>query len=172
MSPGSDYVAPSSNFFFGAHSSNASPLGFLPSRVLVDKLLAHYWQAVHIIVYTVHRPSFERYYQVFWNNVAIQLEPRPPFQALLFAMLLSSIISMPEQKVLSEFGVDKQILVDQFKQGAESALARANFLQATKLETLQAFVTYLVSVVLSRLVLQACFPFPRDSRLDSSSKQM
>ncbi|KAF1956778.1 hypothetical protein CC80DRAFT_412928, partial [Byssothecium circinans] len=144
MSPGSDYVAPSSRFIFSPNADNASLLAYLPSKVLVDKLVAHYWQVVHVIVRTVHRPSFERHYQVFWKNVNIRLEPRPSFQALLFAMLLSSIISMPEDKVLTEFGVEKQSLVDNFRQGTESALARANFLQTTKLETLQAFVTYLL----------------------------
>jgi hypothetical protein len=52
---------------------------------------------------------------------------------------------MPEHRLLSEFGVDKHSLVDNFRQGTESALARANFLRTTKLETLQAFVMYLVS---------------------------
>ncbi|KAF2641433.1 hypothetical protein P280DRAFT_498255 [Massarina eburnea CBS 473.64] len=144
MSPGSDYVAPLSSFFFGPNVDNASLLAYLPSKVLVDKLLVHYWQVVHVIVRTVHRPSFERHYQVFWKNVRVRLEPRPSFQALLFAMLLSSIISMSEEKVLMEFRVDKQSLVDNFRQGTDSALARANLLQTTKLETLQAFVTYLL----------------------------
>ena len=50
-------------------------------------------------------------------------------------------------EVLAEFGVTKDGLVDNFRQGTESALARANFLRTTKLETLQAFVMYLVSVL-------------------------
>ena len=117
----------------------------LPSRVLVDKLIAHYWVAVHVIARTVHRPTFERQYHTFWSNVNAGIQPRASFQAVLFAALLSSIISMSDDRVLTEFGVDKQSLVNNFREGAEAALARANFLRTTKVETLQAFVMYLVS---------------------------
>lgn len=110
----------------------------------MDKILQHYWQYVHVIAQTVHRPSFEKHYATFWHNVTARFEPRPSYQALLFAMLLSSIISMSEQAVQATFGVDKASLVTNFKQGTEAALARANLLRTTKLETMQAFVTYLL----------------------------
>lgn len=120
-------------------------MNHLPSKVLVDKLIGHYWTAVHVIARTVHRPSFERQYEMFWANVKMGLEPRNSFQAVMFAAMLSSVVSMSEEKVLAEFGVDKRSLVDNFREGAEAALARANFLRTSKLETLQAFVMYLVS---------------------------
>lgn len=112
---------------------------------MVDKLIAHYWEAVHVVAKAVHRPSFERQLENFWSNVTAGIEPRLSFQAVVFAALLSSIVSMPESRVTAEFGVDKHSLVDNFRSGTESALARANFLRTTKLETLQAFVMYLVS---------------------------
>jgi hypothetical protein len=117
-----------------------------PARVVVDKLLAHYWVAVHIIARTVHRPSFERQYQNFWIRVNMGMEPRSSFQAVLFAALLGSVVSMTNDMVRAEFGVEKQTMVNSFREGAEAALARANFLRTTKLETLQAFVMYLVSL--------------------------
>jgi hypothetical protein len=117
----------------------------LPSKPLVDRFIAHYWQAVHAVAKTLHRPSFERSYQKSWASIDAGIEPRASFQAVIFAVLLSSVVSMPEQKVLEELAVDKQSLVENFRRGAEGALARANFLRATKLETLQAFVMYLVS---------------------------
>jgi hypothetical protein len=126
---------------------------YLPAKPLVDKLIAHYWDAVHAIARTVHRPSFERQYERFWANIEADVEPRISFQAVVFAALLSSIISMPEPKVLSTFRVDKQSLVDNFRQGTEGALARANFLRTTKIETLQAFVMYLVSKSLLRMLM-------------------
>lgn len=118
---------------------------YLPSKVLVDKLMDHYWKAVHIIARTVHRPTFERQYEKFWSEISSGVEPRNSFQAVVFAALLSSVISMSDDKVLTEFGVAKDGLVENFKQGTEGALSRANFLHTTRLETLQAFVMYLVS---------------------------
>jgi hypothetical protein len=111
---------------------------------MVNSLIEHYWEAVHVIAKTVHRPSFERHLQRFWDNLHAGIEPRFSFQAVLFAALLTSIVSMSEDKVVDEFGVDKRSLVDNFRQGTEAALAKANFLRTTKLETMQAFVMYLV----------------------------
>jgi acyl-CoA thioesterase len=126
--------------------NQASLEAHLPARVVVDRLLAHYWVTVHTIARTVHRPSFERQYQNFWIRVNMGMEPRSSFQAVLFAALLSSVVSMSEDMLRVEFGVEKQTMVASFRQGAEAALARANFLRTTKLETLQAFVMYLVSL--------------------------
>jgi hypothetical protein len=46
--------------------------------------------------------------------------------------------------------MEKRTMVDNFREGTEKALAKANFLRTTKLETLQAFVMYLVSLQIPR----------------------
>ena len=143
--PSSEYVAPSSSFFFTPGAEQTTLMQHLPAEGLVDKLMAHYWQAVHVVAKTMHRPSFERHYRKFWDSIGSGVEPRKSFQAVLFAAILSSVISMSSDQVLSEFGVDKHGLVDNFREATEAALSRANLLQTTKLETLQAFVMYLVS---------------------------
>jgi len=145
MGPGPDYFVPTSSFFFAPGVEKTSLMAHLPSRVLADKLMTHYWEAVHVIARTLHRPSFQRHYETFWANINNGIEPRISFQAVVFAALFSSVISMTEARVLTEYGVDKQDLVNNFKRGTEAALARANFLRTTKLETLQALVMYLVS---------------------------
>ncbi|UPX19350.1 uncharacterized protein EKO05_0009617 [Ascochyta rabiei] len=144
MMPSIDYVAPSSSFFFTPGAERRTLMNYLPTRELVDKLMAHYWQAVHVIARAVHRPSFERHYEKFWKDIATGIEPRKSFQAVVFAALLSSVVSMSNLKVSTDFGVDKQGLVDSFREATEAALSRANLLRATKLETVQAFVMYLI----------------------------
>ncbi|KAF2000396.1 hypothetical protein P154DRAFT_522586 [Amniculicola lignicola CBS 123094] len=144
MAPGPDYIAPSSSFFFAPGVHKTSLMAYLPSRAFVDKFMAHYWRAVHVVARTVHRPSFERQYEQFWIDVTKGNEPRVSFQAVVFAALLSSVISMPDDMVVTDYGVPKETLVESFKTGSEGALARANFLRTTKLETLQAFVMYLI----------------------------
>jgi hypothetical protein len=62
--------------------------------------------------------------------------------------LLSAVVSMSDHAVSMQLGVPKVQLLQSFQQGAESALYRANFLRTTKLQTLQALVMYLVSVLL------------------------
>ncbi|KAF1973552.1 fungal-specific transcription factor domain-containing protein [Bimuria novae-zelandiae CBS 107.79] len=151
MSPSNEFLAPSSSFYFAPGVEKTTTMTYLPSKYLVDKLLAHYWEAVHPIVCTIHRPSFERKYETFWRSIASGVEPSRSFQAVLFALLLQSIVSMPTERALAEFGAEKQGLVKNFTLGSESALARANFLRTTKLETLQATVMYLVTLCRSEV---------------------
>lgn len=131
-------------------------MNYLPTRVLVDKLMTHYWQAVHVIARTVHRPTFERQYERFWRDVGTGIEPRNSFQAVVFAALLSSVISLSGDRIAADFGVDKQGLVDNFREATEAALSRANLLRTTKLETIQAFVMYLVSIITSICSSRLC----------------
>lgn len=118
---------------------------FLPSKAMADRLLAHYWESVHYMCRIVYRPSFEREYASLWRSVAAGAEPKPSLQALVLAAMLSAVISVPEADVLLEFGATKPQLLENFQRGTETALYRANFLRSTKLQTLQAFVMYLVS---------------------------
>ena len=61
--------------------------------------------------------------------------------------MFSAVVSMSEDAILMEFGVSKKDLVDNFQMGTETALGRANMIRTTKIETLQAFVMYMVGSV-------------------------
>ena len=144
MGPGPTYIAPSSTFLFSHHSSSASLIDFLPSRNVADRLLDQYWKSVHPIARLVHKPSFGRRYDIFWDDVRLGIEPAGSLQAVVFAAMFSAVVSMPEDAILMEFGVSKKDLVDNFQMGTETALGRANMIRTTKIETLQAFVMYMV----------------------------
>lgn len=147
MAPGRDYVAPSSSIFFAPGIHKVPSMSYLPVKSVTDKLMEHYWKAVHVIARTVHRPTFEDQYQRFWQEHYHRREPRASFQAVLFAALLSSAASMSEERARNEFGRERSQLVEDFRVATETALSKAHFLRTTKLETLQAFVMYLVSQV-------------------------
>ena len=74
----------------------------------------------------------------------MSIEPANSLQAVVFAAMFSGVVSMPEQAILVEFGVPKKDLVDNFQMGTETALGRANIIRTTKIETLQAFIMYMV----------------------------
>ena len=144
--PSPDYIAPSSSLFFrGPHLMD--PMFSHPSRHAADLLLNQYWDAVHYLCKIVHRPSFEAQYQVFWSSVQARIEPVPPVQAIIFAALFSAAVSMTPEDTMRLFGKDKTTLVDELRAGTERALAKAHFLQTTKLDTIQAFVMYLIPFV-------------------------
>ncbi|RDW85024.1 hypothetical protein BP6252_02614 [Coleophoma cylindrospora] len=144
LKPGPSYIAPASGFFFGQAGNQTTLVDFLPSRGAADRLIKQYFEAVHPIAHIVHKPTFEREYNSFWDEISLGIEPTNSVQTIVFAAMFSGVVSMDEANISSDFGVSKESLVDNFKLGAETALARANFLRTTRLETLQAFVMYLI----------------------------
>lgn len=57
---------------------------------------------------------------------------------------------MDESTINREFGLTKANLIENMKIGTEVALSKANFLRTTRVETMQAFVMYMVSSGLER----------------------
>ncbi|KAI9694292.1 MAG: hypothetical protein M1820_009051 [Bogoriella megaspora] len=144
VGPSPDYIAPSSSFFFAPEPTRSGLIDYLPSKAAADKLVRHYWIAVHPLVRIVHRQSFEQSYDRFWHDVSVGVEPPNSLQAKVMAFIFTAVVSMTDEQVMQEFGVQKATLVDTFRLGTEMALSKSNFLRTTKLETMQAFVMYLL----------------------------
>ena len=72
------------------------------------------------------------------------IEPVGSLQAVVFAMMFSGLVSMSEEAVLQYFGLPKRNMEESLLAGTEAALTRANLTRTTKVETLQAFVMYMV----------------------------
>lgn len=136
---------PSSSFFFGSRRSSATLIDFLPSRLAADRLIKQYFESVHPICQVLHRPTFEKEYDMFWDDVTLGIEPSNAVQTVVFSAMFSGVVSMDESAIFRDFGVSKPSLLENFKLGTETALSRANFLRTTKVEVLQAFVMYMVS---------------------------
>lgn len=143
--PGPAYIVPTAGFFFGQTTHVSGLLEKLPHRPVTDRLIQAYFIAVHPVAKIIHKPSFEIEYESFWNSVHQIMEPPASVQAIVFSVIFSGLVSMDEEAVLNTWGIHKDNFVNDLKIGTESALCRANFLKTTKLETLQAFVMYLVS---------------------------
>ena len=145
LNPGPTYLPPVSNMFFGSAAKGQTMIDFLPASNAAKLLIQQYKEAVHPITKILHWPSFEKRYDSFWNDLRSGIEPVGSLQALVFATMFSGVISMTDEDILRQFAVTKKELIVHFQQGAETALGRAQFLRTTKLETMQAFVMYLVS---------------------------
>jgi len=116
LKPGPAYIAPSSGFFFGG-GQQTSLIDFLPSRLAGDRLVKQYFLAVHPIAQIVHRPTFEREYETFWDEVSLGIEPQSSVQTIVFAAMFSGVVSMDESVVIRDFGVPKASLMDNFRLG-------------------------------------------------------
>lgn len=145
LRPSTSYIPPTSGVFFGQVIQSPSLLTFLPSRPAGDRLLEHYFEAVHPVARCVHRPSLEAQYEGFWDEMTAGYEPRASVQAIIFAAWFSAAVALDESAVNREFGFTKANLVENMKVGTEVALSKANFLRTTRVDTMQAFVMYMVS---------------------------
>lgn len=147
IGPGPDYIAPASSFFFPGTNVSTSLVDYLPSKTVADQLIAQYYHAVHYVAKIVHRPTMEAQYVLFWNSIATGNEPLPSLQAIIFAAMFSAAVSMTNEQHLQRLGTTKAALVDSLRSGTEMALSKANFLRTTKVDTMQAFVMYLIPLV-------------------------
>ncbi|KAI1813586.1 hypothetical protein GGS20DRAFT_471314 [Poronia punctata] len=145
LKPTDQYIVPTSGFFFGQVCQPPNIMQFLPYRSIADILLAQYFRAVHPIAPCSHRPQMENAYATFWDEITAGFEPRPSTQAIVFATLFSGVISMEEDVVFHELGgYPKANWVASLKMGTETALSKANFLRTTRVETMQAFIIYMI----------------------------
>lgn len=103
---------------------------------------------MHPIARCLHLPSFELQYEAFWDDATAGYEPRASVQAVVFAAWFSAAVAIDDNVANHEFGFPKANLVENMKIGTEVALSKANFLRTTKVETMQAFVMYMVSISL------------------------
>ncbi|OTB06691.1 hypothetical protein M426DRAFT_106287 [Hypoxylon sp. CI-4A] len=152
LRPGDQYIVPTSGFFFGQIGEPPSILQFLPYKPAADRLIKQYFISVHPIAPCSHRPSLENTYATFWEEIVAGYEPRPSMQAVIFGAMFSGAISLDENAVYPELaGYSKASWVSSLKMGTETALSKANFLRTTKVETMQAFIMYMLPLCRSEV---------------------
>ncbi|KAG5800957.1 hypothetical protein H9Q69_000084 [Fusarium xylarioides] len=105
----------------------------------------HAWQLfkdnVHPLATILHVPSVEPLVLGAMQNPQ-SLEPR--LEALLFVVYLGAINSLNPDNCELRFGSRQSALLERFRRGVDSALARSRLMETDDMLTLQTFVIYLV----------------------------
>lgn len=144
------YSSPSSNLvsaaIFGDPQSANATVGPLrhPSPERIKKLRNIYFRNVDMLIKILHRPTIEKEFDLFIVNPDDNL-PNKSMEALFFAMYFAAITSLNPERCRSQLGEDRAVLSAQYRQAVELALARADYLNNTSLECLQALTIYNVS---------------------------
>ena len=144
LRPSPSYLAPKVSLF-SCSGITDQLMDHLPPFSVSTRILEQYWDSVHPVARILHRPSFEKRWQTFAANLRAKIRPPKSLLAIVFAILFSGIAAMPPNTLDGEFGEDQQDWMQKLQTGAEAALDQAQMIQTTKVETLQAFVAYLVS---------------------------
>lgn len=157
ISPGfgnqASYSSPSSNLvsaaiFGNPQTTNMTERLVHPSPERIKKLRDIYFRNLDMLMKILHRPTIEKEFDLFIVNSEDNL-PSKSTEALFFAMYFAAITSLSPERCRSQFGEDRSILLAQYRQSVELALARADFLNNTSLECLQALTLYDVSPLFS-----------------------
>ncbi|KAK7911480.1 fungal-specific transcription factor domain-containing protein [Apiospora marii] len=132
------------NAFIFGHNIGASPysssdLHPLPSQV--SYLLDIYANNVNYMAQAVHMPTVVKLSREMRSKGTASLTPSN--EALLFAVYYAAITSMEEDDVKANFGASRSDLNRRFRLGFESAVARADFLNAPNVTLVQAFIAFL-----------------------------
>ncbi|KAI1502498.1 fungal-specific transcription factor domain-containing protein [Biscogniauxia marginata] len=119
-------------------------------------LTATYFQNVDMLLKILHRPTVTAALHAFADSLErdgrIGTQPQQPQQqhllnpereALFFAIYYAAVTSLPAEKCAAHLGgQSRQELAQTYQAGIERALARADYLNSSSLETLQALTLY------------------------------
>ncbi|KAK3936404.1 fungal-specific transcription factor domain-containing protein [Diplogelasinospora grovesii] len=131
------------SFIFGYRSADVDlrPLHPLPSQI--PFIWQVYQENVDPILKILHVPSMNKMIRKLRTNMD---SLTPSTEALMFSIYYAAITSLDEEEVKSNFGAEKDFLVQQYRFALEQALAKASFLVAPDLTVAQAFLSFLILV--------------------------
>lgn len=137
--PSTHIISPA--IFGNAYTARDEDLLRHPPPERIKKLRDIYFRNVDTLLKILHRPTIEREFDVFIVNP----EDNPPgraVEALFFAMYFAAVTSLSPEGCARDLGEDRGPLVARYRRAVELALARADYLNSTSLETLQALTLY------------------------------
>lgn len=130
---------------------NESPLTFppngFPTREKAERVLDFYWTRVLPVAHTIHRPTFERQWVLFWHALQSNMDCDKSLQALVYAVLFVGLVSMLPEEIDAVLGEENLSWLERFQMWTEGALSRAKFAGTKRFGTLQAVVIYFVRAV-------------------------
>ncbi|KAH6675231.1 hypothetical protein F5X68DRAFT_264370 [Plectosphaerella plurivora] len=125
---------------FHLHSCQPDHLTIRPD--LMQPIWDRFKSAIDPILKVLHVPSLESVITATSNVQPVSKEE----EALLFAISYITVRSMRQEECMLELGESQDVLSAYYRLGYEQASARAGFMEATSLMTMQAHVLYLAAL--------------------------
>ncbi|KAI1338327.1 fungal-specific transcription factor domain-containing protein [Xylariaceae sp. FL0016] len=111
-----------------------------PAPEQIRYLTNVYFANVDMLMKILHQPSITAALHQFADSPTTELSPER--EALFFAMFYASITSLSAPICLAGMAQPRSQLLHAYQTGLEQALARADYLNSSSLETLQALTLY------------------------------
>ncbi|TPX17149.1 uncharacterized protein E0L32_003267 [Thyridium curvatum] len=126
---------------FGNPASATQGLLTQPSPEHISYLCSTYFTNVDLVLKIIHKPTIVREIERFVKSGRAQFTSTLP-ECLLFAMYFGAAVSSRNQACLDNLGEPQHVLAERFRLATEIALAKADYLNTTDLEVIQALTIY------------------------------
>jgi hypothetical protein len=112
-----------------------------PSSAQIRTLCTIYFANVDLCFKVLHRPTVSHALYSFASSPGDHLDPAT--EVLFFAIYFAAVSTLTDASCLARLGEERAVMVARYKAAFEVALARADYLNTTRLEPLQAFTVYI-----------------------------
>ncbi|KAI1282854.1 fungal-specific transcription factor domain-containing protein [Xylaria sp. FL0933] len=126
----------------GISQPRSSLVAAHPSPNHIRQLAAVYFRNVDMHLKILHRPTILKSLTDLADNPETASDLSHELTALFFAMYYAAVISLTPEDCARTLGQPRSDLLTLFQAGIEQALVRADYLNNTSLETLQALTLY------------------------------
>ncbi|CAJ2499832.1 Uu.00g026850.m01.CDS01 [Anthostomella pinea] len=113
-----------------------------PSPEHIRYLTATYFKNVDLLLKILHRPTITVALYQLADSPETESQLAPERAALFFSVYFAAISSLSLEECLTHLGQSRSDLKQTYQAGVERALARADYLNSTSLESLQALTLY------------------------------
>ncbi|KAF5027120.1 hypothetical protein F66182_785 [Fusarium sp. NRRL 66182] len=142
-SPATALTADHHSFIFGYRSADVNLEKCRPLPSHIPFLWSVYQENVEPLIKVLHVPTMEPIIRDARKNHE-QLSPEN--QALVWAIYYAAITSLEPDEVRANLGANREDVLAQYRFAVEQSLAKANFLNASDISIIQAFVIFLLVV--------------------------
>jgi hypothetical protein len=136
-----------------------------PSPLHIFKLWQTFLENINPLIKILHGPSIQQQLLEASGSLATVSKE---FEALMFSIYCTALISLSADDVQNIFGQKKAVLLLRYRRGARLAFAKAGILHTSSIVVLQAFVLYLVGLYLSYVCVSVLTSFDKLSMRASS----
>ncbi|OLN94140.1 putative transcriptional regulatory protein C139.03-like protein 11 [Colletotrichum chlorophyti] len=127
----------------GGEAEGDNPQDLYPSASQTFRLWQTFLERVNSLTKIIHAPTVQPYVVEAGSGPGTL---PPNVDALLFAMLSITIVTMTEEECMALLGLSCKAAFRRFASGVRTSLLRADFLKTHDLTTLQALVLHIMSI--------------------------
>ncbi|KAJ4134711.1 hypothetical protein NW768_004309 [Fusarium equiseti] len=133
-------TGPSGYLLGNSDYSSRQPL-IHPHPNMMIRLWTIYSRNVDPLMKILHRPTMGKHFQAYIESPSIH-RFTPEINAVMFAIYFCAAACLTTESCFKQLGESKEVLTRRYRVSVERALAEADYLSTTKLETLQALTLY------------------------------